>query len=269
MGPHRRTIGKSDPSALRMAVELNSDEVWVVVDSCDSAIVGDLVEAPVQEQWKHGLAKFGDDVVRVRKVARKDTEKIVEEVKKATEEDDLRIIPVLWDRQGARERSWETVIDFASQGAFHDWPASGPQIAMWPMRHISKRGGSPTTFLARLGIELMFCGSDRNHRELELLLTIFELAGAVYQLNLGNLVWVEIVCRRMKLIMDVVSGGGCADGWMGSEHYLGLGKASRGVCPTLTAHVAARFKDGAEVDKQRSKAKESIKLQANTSATPQ
>ena len=45
LGPHRRIIGKFDPSAFRRTVEPSDVEVWMVVGSCDSAAVGDLVEA--------------------------------------------------------------------------------------------------------------------------------------------------------------------------------------------------------------------------------
>ena len=44
--------------------------------------------------------------------------------------------------------------------------------------------------------------------------------------------------------------------WEGTEHFVGLGRRATGIAPLLQAHVASRLKDEAEVDKQRSKARE-------------
>ena len=107
--------------------------------------------------------------------------------------------------------------------------------------------------------DLKIAENDRSAHELELLLNVLELAGSVDQVNLGNLSSMELIARRVQLILDAHSSGAKA-AWEGAEHFMGLGKQAKGINPALQAHVAARLKDEAEVEKQRQKAREVRKL---------
>ena len=89
-------------------------------------------------------------------------------------------------------------------------------------------------------------------------LSVLVLGGRRDQLNLPGLQWAELVVRRVQLILDANSGA--TPSWEGSEHYMGLGKRSKGIAPSLQSHVAARLKEEAEVEKQRQKAREVRKL---------
>ena len=91
----------------------------------------------------------------------------------------------------------------------------------------------------------------------------FELAGCPDQLNLSNNTAFELLRRRIQLILEANSGSGPRV-WEGAEHFWGLGRRAKGVAPALQAHVAFRLKDEAEVDKQRSKAREARKLLAKS-----
>ena len=119
----------------------------------------------------------------------------------------------------------------------------------------------PHRFLTRLLRDLKLSETDRSAHELEVLLNAIELAGTVDQLNLPSLAYVELLCRRVQLILDANSGPG-APVWEGAEHFMGLSKRAKGISPGLQSHVAARLKEEAEVDKQRDKAREVQKLRA-------
>ena len=101
--------------------------------------------------------------------------------------------------------------------------------------------------------------NDRSAHELEVLLNALELGGCVDQLNLSNLACMELLIRRVQLILDAHATPGSTS-WEGAEHFLGLGKKAKGIAPGLQAHVASRLKDEAEVEKQRQKAREVRKL---------
>ena len=129
----------------------------------------------------------------------------------------------------------------------------------WLCRHIKNNGNTPTAFLTRVKQETKMNEGERSAHELEVLLNAVELAGSVDQLNLANLSCMELIGRRIQLILDAHATPGVAV-WEGAEHFLGLGKRAKGIAPSLQAHVAARLKDEAEVDKQRDKARDVRKL---------
>ncbi len=136
---------------------------------------------------------------------------------------------------------------------------------MWVCKHIKANGGPPTAFYTRILRDLKMAENDRSAHELEVVLNALEVAGTVDQVNLGNLACIELLCRRIQLILGANSGGG-APVWEGAEHFMGLGRRARGIAPGLQSHVAARLKDEAEVDKQREKAREARKLRGKSQA---
>ena len=118
-----------------------------------------------------------------------------------------------------------------------------------------RNGGSPAAYTTRVIRDLRLADSDRSGHELELLLTVLDMAATTDQLNVGNLCSMELVARRIQLVLDANSGGGQAN-WEAAEHFLGLGKSAKGIAPGLQSHVAQRLKDEAELMKQRDKARE-------------
>ena len=109
--------------------------------------------------------------------------------------------------------------------------------------------------------------NDRSAHELEVLLNALEMFGTIDQLNIANSAGIELICRRVQLILDA-NGGTAGPAWEGAEHFLGLGRKAKGIAPSLSAHVAMRLKDEAEVDKQREKAREIRKLKATGGKGP-
>ncbi len=177
----------------------------------------------------------------------------------AADDEDIRTLSVLWNNSGERQRSWDSVMEKSVEEAMKDWPLTGPRTTLWLMRHIQKNGGSPPAYLTRVLRDLKLTENDRSAHELELMMNCFELGAGVDQMQLCNLACFELMSRRVQLILDANSGSG-APTWEGAEHFMGLGRRAKGIAPLLQAHVAGRLKDEAEIDKQRTKAREARKL---------
>ena len=242
------------------------DFVWVISESCGRYRAGEVVGVPTRDQIVNdrALVPFEDTAVVLRRVLRRDLEEVQQQLAGdagGPEEEDVRSLPVRWNASGERYRTWENLVEVGREDAMADWPLAGPRTTLWMMRHMLRNGGSPAAFFGRATRDLRLQESDRSSHELELILNFFELAGGVDQLHLSNLVSVELLSRRLQLILDANSGSG-PPVWEGSEHFLGLGKRAKGIAPSLSAHVASRLKDEAEVEKQRVKARE-VRQSAN------
>ena len=83
--------------------------------------------------------------------------------------------------------------------------------------------------MTKVARDLKLGENDRSNHELEVLLNVLELCGSYDQCNLPNMAAIELVCRRVQLILD--ASGGQAPAWEGAEHYLGLGRRAKCIVP--------------------------------------
>lgn len=124
--------------------------------------------------------------------------------------DDLRALSVVWTKQGERNKDWESVIELAMEESFEDWPLTGPRTTMWLGRHVLRNGGTPGAFLSQELRDMKMAENDRSAHELEVLLSVLEMSGSTDQLNIGNTCALELVSRRIQLILDATGSGGAA-----------------------------------------------------------
>ena len=130
-------------------------------------------------------------------------------------------------------------MDNLSEKTFTDWSLLGLRTAAWLCRHIRFNGGIPTAFFTRAARDMKMAENDRSAHELEVLLNAMELAGTVDQPNIRNLSCIELVGRRIQLIVGANSGGGAAVR-EGADHFMGLGRRAHGIAPVLHHQVPQR-----------------------------
>ena len=114
---------------------------------------------------------------------------------------DVRVLDVCWDEQGGRYREWRTATAESSQEHFTDAPTEGPPTALH-MAKVMQRVGDPKLWLERFLREKNLSASDRTTHELRTLCDALWSAGSYDQLNLGALSTLEIISRRVAVIVE-------------------------------------------------------------------
>ncbi|CAK0820381.1 unnamed protein product, partial [Prorocentrum cordatum] len=179
---------------------------------------------------------------------------------------DLRTLPVLYSPAGGRSRSFHDAVAKMSTTPFPDWRIKGPRTAAWLLEKISEAGYTPLQrhfwWRSIQGLTASDSGVDDHHFISEVLqeLTTYD------QLNAGELVVVEILCRRYQLWEELYASslreaeaGQDAAPWL-DERSIFLGQdRSRGtalVCPALESWVAEKLREESAILKGRRKGRE-------------
>ncbi|CAK0845448.1 unnamed protein product, partial [Prorocentrum cordatum] len=179
---------------------------------------------------------------------------------------DLRTLPVLYSPAGGRSRSFHDAVAKMSTTPFPDWRIKGPRTAAWLLEKISEAGYTPLQrhfwWRSIQGLTASDSGVDDHHFISEVLqeLTTYD------QLNAGELVAVEILCRRYQLWEELYASslreaeaGQDAAPWL-DERSIFLGQdRSRGsalVCPALESWVAEKLREESAILKERRKGRE-------------
>ncbi|CAK0800855.1 unnamed protein product, partial [Prorocentrum cordatum] len=179
---------------------------------------------------------------------------------------DLRTLPVLYSPAGGRSRSFHDAVAKMSTTPFPDWRIKGPRTAAWLLEKISEAGYAPLQrhfwWRSIQGLTASDSGVDDRHFISEVLqeLTTYD------QLNAGELVVVEILCRRYQLWEELYASslreaeaGQDAAPWL-DERSIFLGQdRSRGsalVCPALESWVAETLREESAILKERRKGRE-------------
>lgn len=171
-------------------------------------------------------------------------------------EEDARTLSVLFDDHGDRWRDWKNAVSRSDENFYEDWPLEGPRTVLWLMKHVDRTGSSPTSWYNRFLSEARISATDRSAYELQTMARMIELAACYDQLNLPSLACFEVLARRWQLLLDANSRDPGDPKFEDEELWAGQAQRSFGIAPQLTAHVAARTKEKAEIEKQRQKAKE-------------
>ena len=256
--------------------------VWLVAEH---SVLGDLGSEVASKlvssaQGDKGIAKLSkgnfSENVFVRQVAVEDAHDFVEKLKDgwrkllegdaslplskgtATPEvaDDARTLPVKFDEHGERWRDWRVTVGKSEENFYEDWLLEGPKTVLWLMKHVDRTGGAPMAWFQRFLTESRISATDRSAYELQTLARIFELGACYDQLNLPSLACFEVLSRRWQLLLDAISRDPGDPKFEDEELWAGQSQRSFGIAPQLTAHVATKTKEKADVEKQRQKAKE-------------
>jgi len=170
--------------------------------------------------------------------------------------DDVRTLAVDYDGQGERHKAWRQVTLELTEEVFSDWPPLGPRTTISLAKHMERHGRTPTGWIERWAREKHLETTDRAYHEMKCLGEILEQAGSYDQLNLGSLSCMELLVRRMQIIIDAYSRNAARPNFDNAEHFSGLGSAMEGVSVELRAYAARKAKQEAEIEQARQKARD-------------
>jgi hypothetical protein len=111
-----------------------------------------------------------------------------------------------------------------------------------------RNGGSPERFLQVWCAEKGFSGTDRVVRELRTLLMALHHAGTYDQVNLGSLICLEVLARRVQGIVDAHSVNAASPNWKLAEFYEGAAGGVDSVSEDLKRFAMRKAKDKWDLD---------------------
>ena len=176
---------------------------------------------------------------------------------------DIRTLPVTFDAQGERRRTWESALAQYSEpplpGGF---PVQGPRTTLWTLKHIRDHGGSALNAHESWARASKVPSGDRSVHEHEVLSHILDAAVTVDQLHVSNLVSFEYATRRMALIKEAHRLNPNAPDYSAADYFMGWGSRAGGaaVPPTLSAYVSKELQQDAAIAKEARKAREERSL---------
>jgi hypothetical protein len=173
--------------------------------------------------------------------------------------DDLRVLPVLFDSQGIRGRSFGDAVNLLNDAppAGGGLQLAGPASSMTVMKSIRAQSFTPVTHHEFWLRQARISDGDRSAFEHEVLSHILEAMVVVDQLNVCALKSAELVVRRRQLIQEAHRVSPGAPDYSAADIYMGWsGRRHGGVDPALTQFVAAELRNEAAVAKEARKARE-------------
>jgi len=178
----------------------------------------------------------------------------------------MRALPVAYDAQGKRARTFGDGAGRITESTWVDWPLRGPRTALWCVKHVGVFGGSFLAWHTRWVSEQKLDPLHPNVTTHESCCRALDAFITYDQLNVSELAGVEVIARQLQLAEEreresseaKKPKGDKADLVLDSHLYLGGGH-NRGnlcICPALNAWIAAELQSEAAVLKERRKARE-------------
>ena len=275
--PGRRLPGKTPSGAGAKAkadvpVDGLDDKVWVSLEKTDHCNPGDVItDADVKSAvGDRGVAMISSSQFFVMQVDDAGHLKFLKEIAARMTGDwrdselvdsdvDARVLPINYQtgRVEKRHRRWRLVADAITEESFDDWPLEDSvRTVDWLVQTIARSDRGPIDHVKFYLSKNPYQPSDRSQFELRCLAEIIEVAGTYDQLNLASLACFETLARRWQMILDAHARNPLAPNYEASEYYSGSRRGRHGIAPSLSAHVARVMKDESEIEKQRSKARE-------------
>ena len=237
-------------------------EVWVFAETIGARVRGAAVPslAGVVAQGDRGVFPIGGGrFALVRRIS----EDSIEEFKF----EDLRVLPVSYDGQGERRRTYASAV----QEMVDDEPEGGlvtlrpPRTAMWALKDMLQNGGSPSQHFEWWLRTGKIPEGDRASYEMEVLCSALEAMTTVDQLNAPSLTSAEIMVRRVALIKEAHRISPSAPDYSAGDYFMGWGMRRSGatIAPALSSHVAEQLRSDAQIAKESRKAREEMALRRN------
>ena len=109
------------------------------------------------------------------------------------------------DHDDKRYKDSKVAVQESSTHAFRDYPVEGPAVCLEDLAAMTKIAGDPRRWLERWLIEKGFGENDRLAHEMHVLADCLFHAATYDQLNVGSVVCLEVVARRLQAIVDAHS----------------------------------------------------------------
>eukprot|EP00971_Amphidinium_carterae_P308469 6129877-Amphidinium_carterae.2 len=171
---------------------------------------------------------------------------------------DLRTMPVNYDNNGERYRSFASAVELMENVAWPDSPIGGPSTVAWVCKVLRDSGPTPSAWHAKWMSMCRLQASDAAVASHEASCKALEVMMCYDQLNPGALATAELLVRQIQMAeerwKDRMAGGADL-----SEQRLFGGYDPRGalcICPALAAFVSDELKKESSVMTERRKARE-------------
>ena len=192
---------------------------------------------------------------------------------------DLRTLPIRYNADGNRDRSYAEGVSLLSESDFSDWSMDGPRTTKWVLGAIVSGDSTPIKRHYWWRQVLGLRADDFGVNEHEFLSTMLETSVCYDQLNVGELLCFEHLSRRLQLIEEsraealrtatMGTSGGMGAGHVDNEEqdlFLGRKHARHSalVSPALQEWVAGKIAQTSAVRKERRKGREERQLAASS-----
>ncbi|CAK0901058.1 unnamed protein product, partial [Prorocentrum cordatum] len=165
---------------------------------------------------------------------------------------DARTLWVDYDEQGERFKRWRDVVGESRQEHYPDAKVDGPPGALHMLKHMERHGGDPRLWL---DLFIRMKGLGQNDRVVHELRTIVEALyqGGVYdQLNMGGLMMVEVLTRRVAAVVDAYSDP-TKPSWTNARFFEGVSSVEDVSGPELRGCVHRRAKEQHEIEQAQAR----------------
>jgi hypothetical protein len=198
----------------------------------------------------------GEVELRNRLLGKKMPELRAEEGVSVKEEStEVRTLWVDYDAHGERHKAWREVVRESSSQVYPDFPLDGPSTCLHLIRHIERTGGDPRLWLQIWLRTKKIEETDRVAHEMKVLVDALYFGGIYDQLNLPALVCIEVVCRRLQLIVEAYANP-ARPSWENARLYASQASAEEVISPAFRSWAAKKNKEEAEIASARTKARD-------------
>jgi hypothetical protein len=166
---------------------------------------------------------------------------------------DVRTCGVDYDESGRRHKVWRSVIRESFTERYSDFPLEGEPQALHLCRLMEDGYGSPQVWFIDICRELHLGKRDRLYHEMKTLVDALEASGTYDQLNVGSLLTLEYLARRLIGLVEAHSNGVDAPNWSLARHITSgrspLDLLSKG----FRTEVTRKAKDELEIENFRTR----------------
>jgi hypothetical protein len=121
--------------------------------------------------------------------------------------DDLRTCWIDFDADGKLRKPWLKVLSEGSVEMYQDSLVTGETQALFWAKHVFLNGGRRSGWLREWARDHGITKTHRVFYEVQTLVAALEAAGEIDQVNLGGLVCIEILVRRLQSLVEAYSRG--------------------------------------------------------------
>ncbi|CAK0833049.1 unnamed protein product, partial [Prorocentrum cordatum] len=165
---------------------------------------------------------------------------------------DARALWVDYDEQGERFKRWRDVVGESRQEHHPDAKVDGPPGALHMLKDMERHGGDPRLWLD-LFIHMKGLGqNDCVVHELRAIVGALYQGGVYVQLNMGGLMMVEVLTRRVAAVVDAYSDP-TKPSWTNARFFEGVSSVEDVSGPELRGYVHRRAKEQHEIEQAQAR----------------
>ena len=170
--------------------------------------------------------------------------------------DDERTLWVDIDEHDEQWKPWRNVVrESWTRSWGSEWDLDGPPSCLEVAKHFDKNGGDPRLWLQLFEADKGIKRTDRLHHELATLIDTLYYAGSVDCLNVGGLLCLEVVARRLESIVEALRDGQEQANWDTAKYLAGRKSAMDCVSAGLRSWASSQVQNEARVQSYRTRAK--------------